>query len=169
MNSRLACPACGCSSSRWLPAWAEGEAAICLACGYSTSPEPPAPAGPGVIELRRPESGVYLCHFEKPLEHAQHYIGYAHDVERRVRQHQRGTSGVHLIRAVVKKGIKIVLVRTWPRQGPRFEHFLKEQYKSARALCPVCQAARRQRQSEQQRRRRQARVEISALQERRAA
>lgn len=36
---------------------------------------------------------VYLIHFDKPLKHAQHYIGYTHDLDQRFHAHSCTNDG----------------------------------------------------------------------------
>lgn len=85
------------------------------------------------------EGVVYLIHFERPLEHARHYIGWTADLEQRVADHQRGR-GSKLIAAVVRAGIAFRVVRTW--SGTRaFERKLKNRKETPR-LCPVCAGKR---------------------------
>lgn len=81
---------------------------------------------------------VYLIHFEHKLHHAQHYIGYTDNVEKRMKRHREG-GGSKLISAITKAGIAWDLVRIWV--GDRaLERRLKNQ-KKARCLCPVCRQA----------------------------
>jgi predicted GIY-YIG superfamily endonuclease len=85
---------------------------------------------------------VYLLHFDEPLGNknnkraqAQHYIGYADRLDRRLQEHLNG-KGAKITQALVKAGIGFELVRTWT--GSRsYERQLKNR-KNARALCPVC-------------------------------
>ena len=78
---------------------------------------------------------VYLIHFDSPYHHAQHYIGYADDAEKRFKKH--GTSaGSNLLRAVNNSGIPFKIARTWPG-GRQEERQLKRQKNAAR-YCPIC-------------------------------
>jgi predicted GIY-YIG superfamily endonuclease len=81
-------------------------------------------------------SYVYLLHFQTPLHHAKHYLGFAKSsVEQRVKQHQQGT-GAALTKAAVAAGIELELVRVW--EGNRsLERQLKNR-KNAPRLCPKC-------------------------------
>lgn len=81
---------------------------------------------------------VYLIHFDEKLSHAQHYIGWASNLEGRLAHHKRGT-GSRLMAAVSGKGIKWAVARTWSADR-NFERKLKNQ-KNASKLCPVCRAA----------------------------
>lgn len=81
---------------------------------------------------------VYLYHFsEKVSDHAQHYLGYAEDLQARDWLHQHGR-GARLLQVARERGIKFWIVRTW--QGDRkLERKLKNR-KNAAQLCPICRA-----------------------------
>jgi predicted GIY-YIG superfamily endonuclease len=78
---------------------------------------------------------VYLIHFDEPLHHARHYIGYACNVEGRLYYHRKGT-GSKLLAACNRKGISYRIVREW-RGDRTLERKLKN-YKKAPQLCPIC-------------------------------
>ena len=78
---------------------------------------------------------VYLLHFTQPLHHAQHYLGYADDLERRLERHRTG-NGARLVQVCAEHGIDFVLVRTW-EGGRDLERHLKNQH-NGRKLCPLC-------------------------------
>lgn len=81
---------------------------------------------------------VYLLHFDKPLKHAQHYIGWCKDdtADRRFATHLKGR-GSALVRAAIQQGIGVTLVRQWEGKPRTFERQLKNR-KNARRLCPCC-------------------------------
>lgn len=84
---------------------------------------------------------VYLLHLSQPLgserHHAQHYIGQAVDLDRRMCEHRRGGSNTaKLIQAAHRLGVGFTLARTW-EGGRDLEKKLKAQ-KKARLLCPIC-------------------------------
>jgi predicted GIY-YIG superfamily endonuclease len=81
---------------------------------------------------------VYLLHFEKPLKHAQHYIGSTtdHGLARRMGEHATG-QGAKLTAAVARARIPMTLARLWYSPDRRLETKLKAG-RNARALCPVC-------------------------------
>ena len=82
---------------------------------------------------------VYLIHFERPLHHARHYIGYCADgtLEVRLIRHRAGR-GARLLAALRARGIGWRVVRVF--EGDRaFERQLKS-WSHARRLCPVCTA-----------------------------
>lgn len=82
------------------------------------------------------EGTVYLLHLERPLAHAQHYLGWTErDLSGRLRYHLNGR-GSRFIAAAVGAGIRVAVARTWP--GTRhLERKLKNR-KGAPRLCPVC-------------------------------
>lgn len=84
---------------------------------------------------------VYLIHFSEPLgsdrHHAQHYIGFANDVDGRLYYHRKG-SGSAITRAAKKRGLDLQVVRTW-EGGKDLERKLKARHEAPR-LCPLCQA-----------------------------
>lgn len=84
------------------------------------------------------KSGVYLIHFDTPLCHARHYIGYAGNIESRLALHRAG-GGARILAVCNERAIPWRLVRTWA--GTRqTERALKRQ-KHAPRLCPVCNPA----------------------------
>lgn len=83
---------------------------------------------------------VYLIHFNKKLRHAQHYLGFADDVDKRIARHRSGR-GARLLRALNDLGIEWECVRRWDDGDRAFERKLKG-LKNAKRLCPVCLAAK---------------------------
>lgn len=89
--------------------------------------------------------GIYLLHFEPRYRHADHYLGYADDVLRRVHEHRTGVSGVKLTEAAARAGCTMMLVRVWRRKGRKFERQLKGYRNAGRTgslarVCPACLA-----------------------------
>jgi predicted GIY-YIG superfamily endonuclease len=82
---------------------------------------------------------VYLICFERPLQHAHHYIGWAKDLDRRLEHHRAGT-GANLMRVVGEAGIGWSVARVWPGEGRDFERRLKNTH-NVRRYCPVCSGA----------------------------
>lgn len=85
---------------------------------------------------------VYLLHFSSPLGNprnpralASHYLGWAMDLDERIRQHRSG-AGCSITRAAVERGIGFEVVATWPGDY-RLEKHLKAM-KAAPRLCPQC-------------------------------
>lgn len=86
-------------------------------------------------------SAVYLYHFEQPLgnerHHAQHYVGYAVNLDARDAMHQRGR-GSHFTRAAVERGIAFRLARVWHGATREIERRIKRSGRSFADFCPVC-------------------------------
>ncbi len=85
---------------------------------------------------------VYLIHFHARISSAhpaQHYIGFACDVAKRLRAHRAGT-GARLCAVAVERGISFEVVRRW-EGGRDLERQLKRQ-KHANLLCPICRPER---------------------------
>lgn len=78
---------------------------------------------------------VYLLHFSRRYQHAGHYIGVAHNLERRIDEHRRGR-GARLMEVVSQAGIDFTVARTWTGDRVR-ERQLKKQGGASR-LCPLC-------------------------------
>jgi hypothetical protein len=80
---------------------------------------------------------IYLIHFDRPLHHARHYLGYS-DKERigtRILAHRLGR-GAKLLAALRRAGIDWHVVRTFDGDRHR-ERLFKNQHNTPR-LCPVC-------------------------------
>jgi hypothetical protein len=80
---------------------------------------------------------VYLIHFDRPLHHARHYLGYCADgtLEVRMIMHRAGR-GARLLAVLRELGIGWRVVRVF--EGDRkLERRLKNWHK-ARSLCPIC-------------------------------
>lgn len=87
---------------------------------------------------------VYLIHFDHPLKHAQHYLGFVEsNLDERIKRHKAGV-GAKILKAANEAGIGWSVVRTWEDGDRNFERKLKNQKKS-RCLCPVCVAESRKR------------------------
>lgn len=81
-------------------------------------------------------NGVYLLHFNQPYQHARHYLGYADDITRRLKDHRKGT-GARLTQVLKANRISFRLAATWPGADRHFERRLKNR-KNAAKLCPIC-------------------------------
>lgn len=79
---------------------------------------------------------VYLLHFDRPYKHAQHYLGWAADLDTRLAAHRAG-NGARLITVIAAAGISWQLARTWPGATEGHEKAL-EDLNSRKRLCPVC-------------------------------
>lgn len=80
---------------------------------------------------------VYLLHLSEPMSHAQHYIGYADDLDGRLFHHRNGT-GARFTQVAIQRGIELENVRQWDGKDRNFERALKSKYKNARKLYPKC-------------------------------
>ena len=79
---------------------------------------------------------VYLTHFLKPFKHAEHYLGFATNLEARLEHHRKGT-GARLMQVIRDAGIGFVLVRTWEGETRTKERRIKNGGGLNR-VCPVC-------------------------------
>lgn len=93
-------------------------------------------------------ASVYLIHFDKPIGNpdkargqAQHYIGFAKNLKRRIAEHQSG-NGSRILQVVNEQGIGWRVARTWSHGSRGLERRLKN-YHKARQLCPICRAEKR--------------------------
>lgn len=108
------------------------------AAALASFPSSAAPA-PGHVELSPAElagAGLYLLHFSPAYEHAQHYLGWAAVIERRVAEHLRGV-GSPLVAAAVAAGCRVELVRVWPGASRNDEAACKRS-RNGRQRCPLC-------------------------------
>jgi predicted GIY-YIG superfamily endonuclease len=81
---------------------------------------------------------IYLLHFDRPLSHARHYVGYTDDPtpDRRIARHRQGR-GSKLMAAVVQAGITFSVARVWSDANRDQERQIKKG-KNAPKLCPIC-------------------------------
>lgn len=79
---------------------------------------------------------VYLIHFDRPLHHARHYLGYCADgtLEVRLIRHRAGR-GARLLAVLRELNIGWRVVRVFEGDR-RFERYLKKT--ASTRLCPVC-------------------------------
>lgn len=85
---------------------------------------------------------VYILHFDTPLAHARHYVGWANDVERRLQHHRAGT-GARFTQVLNERGIGFQLACIYPEADKTFERHLKRTHNTAK-YCPLCHAQPRQ-------------------------
>lgn len=78
---------------------------------------------------------VYLIHFDTPLHHARHYLGWASNLKHRIDQHKAGT-GARLMSVVAAQGISWQVARTW--KGDRTIEARLKRYHGSVKLCPIC-------------------------------
>lgn len=82
---------------------------------------------------------IYLIHFDKPLKHASHYIGFVdgkRNLNKRIERHKSG-QGAKILRAANQAGINWEVVRTW-KDGTRDDERKLKNRKNAKHLCPTC-------------------------------
>lgn len=83
---------------------------------------------------------VYLIHFNAPLRHAKHYLGFAEDIDARVQKHRTG-AGARLLQVINEAGIAWQVTRVWP-EGTRADERRLKAWKASTQLCPLCRAER---------------------------
>ncbi|ROL61145.1 GIY-YIG nuclease family protein [Bacteroidetes/Chlorobi group bacterium ChocPot_Mid] len=82
---------------------------------------------------------VYILHFDKKFHHAQHYVGCTEDLQRRLKEHLNCRQcGSKIVRAAIKKGIKIELAKVYPEGDRVLEKKIKSMKKTS-LICPICQ------------------------------
>ena len=81
---------------------------------------------------------IYLIHFDRPLHHAQHYVGYCNEdhLAQRIALHKSGR-GAKILAALKSQGIGWQVVRTFP--GDRHEERRIKNCKKSSCFCPICQ------------------------------
>jgi predicted GIY-YIG superfamily endonuclease len=90
------------------------------------------------------EGTVYLLHFERPYYGLmQHYVGFAYDLDQRLRAHREGTA-CSTTRHAFEQGIGFELARTWPGTA-KLERQIKSRGPSN--YCPLCPRRRLGRES----------------------
>jgi hypothetical protein len=90
---------------------------------------------------------LYLLHFDRPYQHARHYLGFAKDVptmHQRIDWHYNASAADgkkhRLMQAVRGAGISFTLARVWP-DGTRDDERRKKQRGHSRH-CPICRDER---------------------------
>lgn len=83
-------------------------------------------------------SAVYVLHFDPPLQHARHYVGWTdqEDVASRLEEHLKGT-GSRLVRAAVAAGISVHLAHVFVGADRHFERRVKKSTDVSR-WCRMC-------------------------------
>lgn len=84
---------------------------------------------------------LYLLHFDPPLKHAQHYLGWTtpERLAHRLRQHSIGR-GARLVDEALRHGCLVRLARLWEDGTPTEERRLKR-FAKLKTLCPLCNNA----------------------------
>jgi predicted GIY-YIG superfamily endonuclease len=78
---------------------------------------------------------LYLIHFDEKLAHAQHYLGWTTNLDKRLEAHRTGNGG-SLMKAVSAAGIEWRVVRTWV--GTRDDERRLKNWHKVREVCPSC-------------------------------
>lgn len=82
---------------------------------------------------------IYVIHFDQPLAHAQHYIGFvdgdAYQVAARLQEHRAGW-GARILDECNRRGITYDVVATFP--GDRNEERRLKNHKNGARKCPIC-------------------------------
>jgi len=100
---------------------------------------------------------LYLLHSTVPLtrgngQEVRHYLGWCGE-ERlltRLQEHRSGHSKAKIIRAYLRAGGSLVLVKTWPGAGHALEAYLKKNG-HVQDLCPLCNAQSKERRNARRR------------------
>lgn len=82
-------------------------------------------------------TGVYILHFNVPLKHAKHYVGFSNDVDTRIQEHREGRSRARIMEVLAERKIDFVLARVFEGEGKAFERQLKKR-KNTPKYCPIC-------------------------------
>lgn len=83
-------------------------------------------------------SAVYVLHFDPPLQHARHYVGWTDhdDVATRLGEHLSGR-GSRLVRAAVAAGVKVEIAHVFIGADRHFERKIKKSTDVCR-WCRLC-------------------------------
>lgn len=83
---------------------------------------------------------VYLLHFDEPIAHAKHYIGWSKEHPEkeggRIEQHRKGQAA-RLTQVLLEKQIGFTVTRIWEDVDRNFERRLKNM-KCSPKYCPTC-------------------------------
>jgi len=82
---------------------------------------------------------VYVIHFNSPLSHARHYVGWTNDLEARMERHEKG-QGARLLEVLRERGIGWRLAATFP--GTRHDERRIKNAKNTPRICPDCRGSR---------------------------
>lgn len=80
---------------------------------------------------------IYIIHFDEPLAHARHYVGYYKrgNLRKRLQEHRSGR-GARILQVCNERGIEYRVARLMPGDRNR-----ERQIKNAKCTpryCPVC-------------------------------
>lgn len=80
---------------------------------------------------------IYLLHFNQPLKHAKHYLGYSeNNPEERIELHRQGKSKVRIMEVLFKANISFSVVSIWTDKSRTDERKMKGRGKSS--ICETC-------------------------------
>lgn len=86
---------------------------------------------------------VYVLHFDSPLHHARHYVGWTKSgrtLKARIERHQN-CQGAKIMKACVLNGITFTLARVFKKGDRNFERKLKKTH-NTKQYCPICMGAK---------------------------
>lgn len=87
---------------------------------------------------------IYIIHFDEPLAHALHYVGWCPDgkgaLSRRLKKH-RDNMGARILQVCNERGISYQLARTLP--GDRSRERQIKNTKNTSSYCPICRNLKR--------------------------
>lgn len=80
---------------------------------------------------------IYVLHFDRPLTHARHYIGWTErdDLDARLDEHRAGR-GARIVEALVAAGIGFRVAATY--LGTRHDERRMKRQKHGGRFCPEC-------------------------------
>lgn len=82
---------------------------------------------------------IYIIHFDRPLSHARHYVGYCDDnrLPERLEEHRAGM-GARILTECNRQGIGYQVVRTM--KGDRRRERQIKRAKCTPRYCPICKS-----------------------------
>jgi len=86
---------------------------------------------------------IYILHFSKKVaEHAQHYVGFTNDTERRLQEHLNcHENGSPLVKAAIESGFNVEVANIF--EGDRkVEREIKRQKNTSR-FCSICRGSKK--------------------------
>ena len=81
---------------------------------------------------------VYLLHYDRPVGHMQHYVGFVRlpaNLEARLVRHRSGRGG-RMPAVVARRGGSFSVVRVWPEGTLADERRIKRT--GPKTYCPIC-------------------------------
>ena len=78
---------------------------------------------------------IYMLHFDRPYQHARHYVGWTEDLLDRLDAHARG-HGARLVAVIWQAGIGFTLIRIC--EGTRATERAIKHAGGATRYCPAC-------------------------------